>query len=100
MYAPVVSSKTIPDSRPKWTKCFQTKKAQKPQPFGAAHTYMAYIREYPIPGKKKKIAGLVFQKFESRGFRYDEQISLVSWQFVKSRFHCTKFSFPASRYTR
>ena len=29
MYAPVVPSKTIPDSRPKWAKCFQTKKAQK-----------------------------------------------------------------------
>ena len=42
MYAPVVS------------KCFQTKKAPKPLPFGAAHTYMAYIREYPIPGKKEK----------------------------------------------
>ena len=28
MYAPVVPSKTIPDSRPKWAKCFQTKKVQ------------------------------------------------------------------------
>ena len=62
MYAPVVSSKTIPDSRPKWTKCFQTKKAQKPLPFGAAHTYMAYIREYPIPGKKKKHFQGLFSK--------------------------------------
>ena len=34
MYAPVVPSKTIPDSRPKWGKSFQTKKAQKPLPFG------------------------------------------------------------------
>ena len=32
MYAPVVPSKTIPDSRPKWAKCFQTKKAQTPYP--------------------------------------------------------------------
>ena len=32
MYAPVVPSKTIPDSRPKWAKCFQTKKAQNPYP--------------------------------------------------------------------
>ena len=48
MYAPVVPSKTIPDSRPKWGKCFQTKKAQKPYPLG--NTYlMAYIREYPSP---------------------------------------------------
>ena len=30
---------------------FQTKTAQKDLPFGAAHTYMAYIREYsPPPG--------------------------------------------------
>ena len=28
---------------------FQTKTAQKTQPFGAAHPYMAYIREYPPP---------------------------------------------------
>ena len=26
MYTPVVPSKTIPDSRPKWGKCFQTKR--------------------------------------------------------------------------
>ena len=26
---------------------FQTKTAQKPHPLGVAHTYMAYIREYP-----------------------------------------------------
>ena len=28
---------------------FQTKKAQKTIPFGTAHTYVAYIREYPPP---------------------------------------------------
>ena len=28
---------------------FQTKTAQRPDPFGVAHTYMAYIKEYP-PG--------------------------------------------------
>ena len=28
---------------------FQTKTAQKPLPDGAAHTYMAYIRDYPPP---------------------------------------------------
>ena len=32
MYAPVVPSKTIPDSKPKWAKCFQTKKAQNSYP--------------------------------------------------------------------
>ena len=29
--------------------CFQTKKGSKTLPFGAAHTYMASIREYPSP---------------------------------------------------
>ena len=46
MYAPVVPAKTIPDSRPKWAKYFQTKNAQNPT-LWAVHTYMAYIREYP-----------------------------------------------------
>ena len=42
MYAPVVPSKTIPDSRPKWVKCFQTKKAQKPFPLGGTYLYGLY----------------------------------------------------------
>ena len=42
MYAPVVPSKTIPDSRPKWGKCFQTKKAQKPYPLGNTYLYGLY----------------------------------------------------------
>ena len=29
---------------------FQTKTAQKPLPHGAAHTYIAYLREYFPPG--------------------------------------------------
>ena len=29
---------------------FQTKTAKKTIPFGAAHTYIAYIRESPPPG--------------------------------------------------
>ena len=48
-YTPVVPSKTIPDSRPKWAKCipvFSPNGAKIP-PDGAAHTYIAYIREYP-----------------------------------------------------
>jgi len=28
---------------------FMTKMAEKPYPFGAAHTYIAHIREYPPP---------------------------------------------------
>ena len=31
----------------------QTKIAQKPLPDGAAHTYMAYIRQYPPPARPK-----------------------------------------------
>ena len=48
-YAPVVPSKTIPDSRPKWAKCIPvfTPKRPKTLPSGAAHTYTAYIREHP-----------------------------------------------------
>ena len=44
MYAPVVISKTIPDSRPKKTKMgkvFSDQKGPKPLPF-------PYIREYPL----------------------------------------------------
>ena len=44
----------IPNSRPKWTKftpVFRTKRPKhRTQPDGAAHTHIAYIREYP-PGK-------------------------------------------------
>ena len=50
-YTPVVPSRTIPDPRPKWAKCTgvfipkQRKNTKKPD--GAAHTYTAYVREYP-----------------------------------------------------
>ena len=50
---PVVPSKTIPDSRTKWAKCrpvFRPKRLKNKYiyiPFGAAHTYMAYIGEFP-----------------------------------------------------
>ena len=37
---------------------FQTKTAKKNIPFGTAHTYVAYIRDYPNrPRGKKCIAG-------------------------------------------
>ena len=50
-YTPSVPSKTITDSRPKWTKCIPIfrPKRRKTLPDGAAHTYIASIREYP-PG--------------------------------------------------
>ena len=50
-YTPVDRSKTIPDPRPKWTKCipvFRPKRRKNPTPWGGTH-YMAYIKEYP-PG--------------------------------------------------
>ena len=45
---------------------FQTKMAKKKKPFGAAHTYTAYIRDYPPPpprGEKR------FADYESRCLR-------------------------------
>ena len=52
-YTPIVPSKTLPYSRPKWVKCFAflDQDGAKTPPDGAAHTYIAYIREYlPPPG--------------------------------------------------
>ena len=48
-YTPVVPLKTIPDFRPKWAKCILVSDQKGPQTLtvGAAHTYMAFIREYP-----------------------------------------------------
>ena len=51
LYTPVVPSKTIPDSRPKWTKStlvFRPERRKNHTLWGG-HTYMAYIKEYP-PG--------------------------------------------------
>ena len=54
----VVPSKTIPDSRPKCIPQsvypFLDQNGAKTLPDGAAHTYMAYIREYPPPGPKRR----------------------------------------------
>ena len=48
------SKKNIPNSRIECTNhtLFQTKTAKKNITFGAAHTYIAYIRDYPPWGKK------------------------------------------------
>ena len=46
-YHPVVPSKTMPDSRPKWAKCipvFRPKPRKNPTRWGGT---IAYIREYP-----------------------------------------------------
>ena len=47
----VVPLRTIPDSRPKWQSVylFSDQNGAKTLPDGAAHTYIAYIREYPPP---------------------------------------------------
>ena len=53
-YIPVViSSKIISDSRQKWANIypFLDQNDAKTLPFGAPHTYMAYVRENPPPGK-------------------------------------------------
>ena len=49
MYAPIVPAKTIPDSRPKWAKCFQTKNAPKPYPLGGTYLYGLYKGLPPGP---------------------------------------------------
>ena len=49
LYIPVVPSKTIPDFRPKWVKStfdFRPERRKNHTLWGA-HTYMAYIKEYP-----------------------------------------------------
>ena len=43
----VHTSKSIPDSRPKWVKSAPNGAKTTTIPSGAAHTYMGYIREYP-----------------------------------------------------
>ena len=47
----VVTSKTIPDSRPNGQSLypFSDDNGTKTLPDGVAHTYMAYIKEYPHP---------------------------------------------------
>ena len=35
---------------------FQTKTAKKNIPFGAAQTYIAYIRDYPAWGEKREVS--------------------------------------------
>ena len=58
-YNPIVPSKTIPESRPKWAVYtrFQTTLVQKPYRMGRHITkpQIAYIREYPPPPPPKEI---------------------------------------------
>ena len=60
---------------------FQTKRAKKTIPFGAAHTYIAYIRDYPRG--EKRIAA-----YESRCLRKNifctKEKFLSVYQFISS----------------
>ena len=50
-YAPVVTSKTMPDSRPKWSKCipvFRPKRRKNPTQWGGIYLYSLY-RGVPLP---------------------------------------------------
>ena len=58
-----IHSKTIAQFQTKVGKVhtsFQTEMAEKPYPFGAAHTYMAYMREYPPPLRGTALASQNF----------------------------------------
>ena len=65
----VVSSKTTPDSRPIWAKSipFSDRNGTKTIPFGAAHTYMAYIRECPTPFGRSSGCGIIVKKVRECG---------------------------------
>ena len=81
---PIVPSKPIPYSRPKWVQCmytrFQTKTAQKPYPM-VRHIPIAYLREYPPPPPAYVYKG---------GYRlYMEQVKFFCQHFVY------KFIFPS-----
>ena len=54
----VVPSKTIRDSRPKWAKCIPVsdQNGAKTLPDREAHTYIAYMREYPPSPPSGKIS--------------------------------------------
>ena len=46
----------VANSSKKHTQFIQTKTAKKNIPFGTAHTYIAYIRDYLPPRGEKRIA--------------------------------------------
>ena len=74
-YAPVVPTKTIPGLQSKMGQSlypFSDQQGRKALPFGVAHTYMVYIREYPppppqgesshyVPSKKKFLFNLIHE---------------------------------------
>ena len=57
-----------PDLKNPYHSRFQTKKAQKPYQRRAAHTYMAYTREYsPPPGFQVLLKGLCHEDIAALG---------------------------------
>ena len=90
----VVSSKAIPHSRPKWAKytpVFRPQNGAKTLPDGVAHTYMAYIREYPrvsFIGRFRKMRFHSLLKVSgkwNRKFRLNRVIIVghVIWKILK-----------------
>ena len=78
MYAPVVPSKTIPDSRPKWAKCipvFRPKRPKNPT-LWAASTYMFYIEELP-PGSKAVYCDYTLSSLNSIVWNLQERFKLL-----------------------
>ena len=80
-YSPIIPPKTIPDSWPKWVKCIPVfrqkrhKNGTKTLPDGAAHTYIAYTREYP-PGRNSNHLVGVRVKKKARERREEEKYSI------------------------
>ena len=54
---------------------FQTKTAKKSIPFGAVHTYIAYIRDYP-PGVKNALQIMSLAAYASETNNIYQQISI------------------------
>ena len=76
-YIPVVvSSKIISDSRQKWANIypFSDQNCAKTQPFGAPHTYMAYVRENPPPLPREHGLGV-------NGLKEPKRFLHVSYRF-------------------
>ena len=57
---------------------FQTKMVQNPQPFGAAHTYMVYIGEYPpLLREVRWFSAKIDVGLKNIGIRVDAALSIT-----------------------
>ena len=82
-YTPIAPLKAIPDSRPKWAKSIPVFRPKRPKTLslGAAHTYMAYIREYsPSPD----VAGhLILDLVDlSQNYQSREKMNYIFYAFA------------------